>query len=262
MTTVMPAHRTDDPAQGPPLEAAVPRSPSLGEAGRGPAPARDEPPSGEAWPGETGRLTVVPWPDPVIDEIGHDPRSIYAETFWLPVLGPSTTWLLRRFASHLDDAPNGVELEVDDLARRLGIGERSGPNGPFARTVKRCVDFQMARWQGPVLAVRRRLPPLARRHLRRLPETLQAEHVSLLEQLGAPVQLSGRLRAHAERLALSLLEFGDDQAAAEAQLVKWGISPALAAGAASYAGLEHARREEAARRAHPAPVAGRRVASR
>ena len=31
-------------------------------------------------------LRVEPWPDPVIDELGHDPRSAYVETFWLPVL--------------------------------------------------------------------------------------------------------------------------------------------------------------------------------
>ena len=35
-------------------------------------------------------LTIKPWPDPVIDTLGHDPRSRYAETFWLPTLGPPT----------------------------------------------------------------------------------------------------------------------------------------------------------------------------
>ena len=197
-----------------------------------------------------GRLCVEPWLDPVIDEIGHDPRSAYVETFWLPVLGPSTTWLLRRFASHLDDAPAGVEFEVQDLARRLGIGERSGPNSPFSRTVKRCVDFQMAEWHGSSLAVRLHLPPLARRHLHRLPETLQEEHQVLMESAAAPLPLSERLRIHGRRLALSLLDYGDDQTAAETQLVRWGFHPAMAAECAAFAGLEHARRE-AARLAHP-----------
>ncbi|MHB8243850.1 MAG: hypothetical protein ACYDGN_00660 [Acidimicrobiales bacterium] len=198
-----------------------------------------------------GSLHVEPWTDPVVDEIGHDPRSAYAETFWLPVLGPSTTWLLRRFASHLDDAPAGVDFDVEDLARRLGIGERSGPNAPFTRTLKRCVDFQMAEWRGGALAVRRRLPPLARRHLRRLPETLQSEHDMVLEAAGATVPLSQRLRTHGRRLALSLVEFGDDQAGTEAQLVRWGFHPAMASECAAFANLEHARRE-AARRTHPA----------
>ncbi|HET9092461.1 MAG TPA: hypothetical protein VFN50_08625 [Acidimicrobiales bacterium] len=202
-------------------------------------------------PSPSERLVVEPWDDPVVDEIGHDPRSAYVETFWLPVLGPSTTWLLRRFASHLDDSPHGVEFETDDLARRLGIGERSGPNAPFARTVKRCVDFQMAEWRGPALAVRRHLPPLARRHLRRLPASLQAEHEAALEQGGGRRPLSDRLRDHGRRLALSLVEYGDDQAAAESQLVRWGFEASLASQCAAFAALEHARRE-AARAIHPA----------
>jgi len=33
-----------------------------------------------------GAIRVMPWPDPVLDAIGHDPRSWYVETFWLPTL--------------------------------------------------------------------------------------------------------------------------------------------------------------------------------
>ena len=36
-------------------------------------------------------LTIRPWPDPVIDSLGHDPRSHYVETYWLGILGPSTS---------------------------------------------------------------------------------------------------------------------------------------------------------------------------
>ena len=88
------------------------------------------------------------------------PRSAYAETFWLPVLGPSTTWLLRHFTIQLERSPEGVELDVEDTARSLGLGERLNPNGPFV-TLKRCVDFEMARWRGPQPpVVRTELPPL------------------------------------------------------------------------------------------------------
>jgi hypothetical protein len=34
-------------------------------------------------------ITVTPWHDPVVDVLGHDPRSRYVETFWLPSLGPT-----------------------------------------------------------------------------------------------------------------------------------------------------------------------------
>jgi hypothetical protein len=131
----------------------------------------------DAPPPRRGVLRIEPWRDPVIDEVGHDPRSEYVETFWLPVLGPSTTWLLRHFTIRLADSPEGVELDVEDTARSLGLGERLGENAPFARTIKRCVDFEMAKWRGPdALAVRVRLPPLARRHLRRLPDSLLARY--------------------------------------------------------------------------------------
>jgi len=198
-------------------------------------------------------LRIEPWFDPVIAELGHDPRSSYTETYWLPVLGPSTTWLLRRFAAHLDEIPGGVELDTEELARGLGLGERHGPNAPFARTVKRCVDFQMAEWRDSSLAVRRHLPPLARRHLRRLSESLQARHALETETM-PNTTLSDRLRSHGRRLALSLLDYGDDQAAAAAQLVRWGFLPAMASECAAFAELEHVRRE-AARRVHPAGAA-------
>src|SRR5258708_8672727 len=40
-------------------------------------------------------LEIRPWPDELLDTLGHDPRSLYVERFWLGILGPSTTWLLR-----------------------------------------------------------------------------------------------------------------------------------------------------------------------
>jgi hypothetical protein len=39
-------------------------------------------------------LLIRPWPDEVIDALGFDPRSPYVETYWLGILGPSTTWSL------------------------------------------------------------------------------------------------------------------------------------------------------------------------
>jgi hypothetical protein len=184
-----------------------------------------------------------------VDEVGHDPRSSYVETYWLPVLGPSTTWLLRRLAAHLDELPGGVDLDVEELARGLGLGERFGPNAPFARTVKRCVDFQMAEWRYESLAVRRHLPPLARRHLRRLPDSLQNRHAAETEN-SRPITMTDRLRLHGRRLALSLLDYGEDQAAAEQQLVRWAFLPALANECATWAVLEQARRR-ASQVAHP-----------
>ena len=46
-----------------------------------------------------GSITVRPWIDPVVDDDGFDPRSRYVEVFWLGVLGPTATWLLRRLVA-------------------------------------------------------------------------------------------------------------------------------------------------------------------
>ncbi|MFA9566261.1 MAG: hypothetical protein ACERLM_16425, partial [Acidimicrobiales bacterium] len=77
-------------------------------------------------PAEPAHLRIVPWRDEVIDRVGHDPRSGYVERFWLGVLGPSTTLLLRRFAAELDHEPEGFELDLDETARRRGLPIESG----------------------------------------------------------------------------------------------------------------------------------------
>src|SRR5579872_5088621 len=90
-------------------------------------------------------LPVRPWVDDVIDTLGFDPRSSYVERFWLGILGPSTTWLLRRTAAAFDRSPAGFELPLADTARELGLGERGGRNSPFIRALFRSCQFEMAR---------------------------------------------------------------------------------------------------------------------
>ena len=118
-------------------------------------------------------LSIRPWPDDVIDALGFDPRSPYVETYWLGILGPSTTWLLRRLAGHLEDHPEGFELPLAETARQLGLGDRGGRHSPFLRAVTRTVQFDLAEPVGDgVLAVRRKVPPLNRRQLQRLSPAL------------------------------------------------------------------------------------------
>jgi hypothetical protein len=193
-------------------------------------------------------LTVRPWPDQVIDALGHDPRSVYVETFWLGVLGPSVTWLLRRLATGLDATPSGFELSLADTARELGLGDRAGRHSPLVRTLARCCQFDVARAEGAdVLAVRRKLPPLTRRQLHRLPRPLQERHRQWLEGLPrAPV--IEQLRHRARHLALSLFELGEDVDATERQLLRWRFHPSLCREATTWAWERHQTT-----RAAPAP---------
>lgn len=192
------------------------------------------------------RLTIRPWPDPVIDAVGHDPRSTYVERFWLGVLGPSTTWLLRRLATGLEAAPTGFELDLAEAARSLGLGA-TGKSSPFARALSRCCQFELARIEeGDVLAVRRKLPPVNRRQLVRMPESVQAEHTRWVTGHLDEPELD-RLRRRSRRLALSLLELGEDQEATERQLLRWRFHPAICHESTRWAWAQHraAHEEEA-----------------
>jgi hypothetical protein len=60
-------------------------------------------------------LHVVDWSDPVVAALGHDSRSGYVETYWLPVLGPSCTLAARRIADWLEAEPDGFELGLGCL---------------------------------------------------------------------------------------------------------------------------------------------------
>jgi hypothetical protein len=186
-------------------------------------------------------LPIRPWPDDVIDALGHDPRSAYVEQFWLGILGPSTTWLLRRLAAGLEASPAGFDLDLAEAAAALGLGGKGGRHSPFMRALARCCQFDLAeaRRDGS-LAVHRKVPPLSRRQVLRLSPGLQAAHHSWLEaQLRTPA--AEQLRRRSRRLALSLLELGEDLEATERQLVRWKFHPALAREAAAWALDRHRR---------------------
>ncbi len=122
-------------------------------------------------------FTILPWPDPVIDRVGMDPRSSYVEQFWLGIVGPASVLLVRHLASRFDEEADGFVLDLTHTARILGLGTGLGRWGPVQRTVHRCVGFGFAqRWGEDRLLVRRKLPPATRAQLTRLPEDRQADH--------------------------------------------------------------------------------------
>ena len=175
-----------------------------------------------------GTLYVVPWPDPVIDQLGFDPRSAYVEAYWLSTLGPSTTWLLRRFAHGLDDSPDGFEVDLQACATELGLGSNGGRHSPFARALTRLVQFEIARWQPSdnTLEVRRRVPPLNRRQASHLPDALRQRHDEwqAAQLTASPPEL---IRKRCRSMAYVLIDTGEDREAAERQLREWGFHPAL-----------------------------------
>jgi len=183
--------------------------------------------------------TIDAWSDPVIDQLGYDPRSAYVERFWLPVLGPSTVWFLRRVADGLDHHPDGFTLDLVDTARSLGVGMRGGRNSPMVRTIERCCRFGAARMHGTEnLSVRRRLAPLNRSQVERLPESLQNEH-SKWRTRPSTAPTFEQMQTRARSLALSMLELGEETESIERQLHHWRFHPAIAFEAVRWALANH-----------------------
>lgn len=136
----------------------------------------------------TPTLEIESWNDPVVDELGHDPRSDYANTFWLPILGPSAMAVARKLMEHIERHPDGSELGVADLACAVGLAGRlyDGTPGRHSRivsTLLRLHQFGLAQYHTQIerpdlYRVRVTWPPLTVRQAERLPR-------SVLEQLEA-----------------------------------------------------------------------------
>ena len=187
-----------------------------------PAPPALDPTAGvEAAPVS---ITIVPWVDPVVDDTGVDPRSRYVEMFWLGVLGPTATWLLRRLVAGLDQDPDGYDLDLHTTARAMGLSYNAARSSPFSKALQRCVMFGLAHPVDHGLAVRRRIPQVTLRHLQRMPEPLQAAHH---EWQRTTVDVDEFTRAH--RLATAMLDLGDESTVIEHHLVALGVSDAVAA---------------------------------
>ena len=184
-------------------------------------------------------ICIAPWTDPIIDTLGHDPRSEYVERFWLPTLGPTSLLLLRRIAARLERTPEGMSVDIAELSQSLGLGARDGTSSPLMRSFDRLTQFDLACVIKPeTYAIRRNVPPVNRRHIRRLPESLQAEHDAWVDiQLGeTPLE---HARKRARRLAFTLFEQGDEVGGVERTLLGIGFHPTVCRESAEWARDRH-----------------------
>jgi hypothetical protein len=172
-------------------------------------------------------LMVVPWHDPVVDSVGYEVRSPYVELFWLNILGPSAMWALRRLVGGLDRFPLGYEVDLGETANELGLSYSTATSNTFVKALQRCVLFGVCQPISDGLAVRRRLPPVAARHLARMPSGLQQEHRHWTVRTTTIAELERGVT-----LAQAMIEAGDDPDLVERQLLAIGVPPSAAAEAA------------------------------
>ena len=127
-------------------------------------------------------LPPVIWLVPLSTDCrSFDVRSEYVEVLWLPVLGPSATWLVRRLGTLAAAFPSGTWLDTAELSVSIGLGNGQGL---LTRSLRRLVNFGVAECKtGDVLQVRSQLPPVSSRCLERMPPVLVAEHHRMCAQL-------------------------------------------------------------------------------
>ena len=179
-------------------------------------------------------VMVVPWHDPIVEAVGFDVRSQYVELFWLNVLGPTATWALRRLVTGLDRYPLGYEMDLGETASMLGLAYSTGTSNSFSKALQRCVLFGVSQQVPGGLAVRRKVPPVAGRHLARMPDALQAMHPQWQRRECSLTDLQ-----RGRTLAEVMVSSGDDPEVVERQLLAVGVSPAAAAQAVALT-LSHA----------------------
>ena len=111
-------------------------------------------------------VIVRPWPDPIVEAIGFGPQSSYIECCWLPVMGPTATWLYRRLGSLVFQSTDDTLVDLIDTAQSLGLGRGLSHQSMIGRALGRLDHFNAVRWtECGQLAVRRALPPLTPRQL-------------------------------------------------------------------------------------------------
>ena len=96
------------------------------------------------------QLTVIRYPDDLVERHGYGPDHPYPEEVWTSILGPSTLLLWRRLARavlHAADTP--ITLPTTELLAAVGLGTGLAKNSVGARTIARMVAFDLARQAGP-----------------------------------------------------------------------------------------------------------------
>jgi hypothetical protein len=121
-------------------------------------------------------IEVACWRDSVVERVGFDACGDYVELFWLPIIGPTSTWLLRRLAVMTVLHPDGASLDATATAQSLGLGTNTSAQGSLIRSLHRLSIFGLVRMIGNRVEVRTVVPPLTMKHLARLPEHLQNAH--------------------------------------------------------------------------------------
>lgn len=104
----------------------------------------------------------------------------HLEMLWLPVIGPSTTWLFHRLGGWALACPEGLTVVLPELSESLGLGWSSGANSSVQRSMRRLMMFGLARWSDSI-EVATAVPAVSERQLARTSPGLVRAHDRMLQ---------------------------------------------------------------------------------
>ena len=130
-------------------------------------------------------------------------------------------------------------MDVVEFSQSLGLGTRDGASSPLMRSLDRLTQFDLACALKPsAFAVRRNVPPVNRRHIHRLPDTLKREHANWVDAQLTETPIE-HARRRARRMAFTLFEQGEDLDRVERTLLGIGFHPSVCRESAEWAHERH-----------------------
>src|SRR5829696_8478862 len=90
-----------------------------------------------------------------------------------PILGPTSTLIVHRFAWYFAAGAEWHQIQLDELAATFGVSA-GGINSPLVRSVQRIHRFGLGRIEptSPKLRIRTAIPPISRQMARVIPAYL------------------------------------------------------------------------------------------
>ena len=169
------------------------------------------------------------------------PARVYVERFWLGILGPCATWLMRHLVDGLDAIARRLSSSTSTSAPpRSASAAAAASSGAFPRTIARCCQFGAS-------------PPRPRTRRSRCAAACHRSPAARSRgcpRCCRPTTPAGSIRPRppstpttcATRLAgwrCRCVELGEDGDGTERQLHRWRFHPALASEATAWALERH-----------------------
>lgn len=153
----------------------------------------------------------------------YDP---YIETFWLPVLGPTATWLMNELCFQALTSSGSFTIPTHEMSLRVGTGSREGTSSPVVKQLSRlCQAHVVYRYSQSEYLVPRTIEPVKKPLILKLSDEQLARHEKWMDRLQtSPAETQKkRVRALVTRLEM----MGSSEATISTALLSTGLHPSI-----------------------------------